>query len=112
MTVAALISGLGLALLTAAWLLRPFFRAEAVDRGPSLNDPQVAALLARRETLFNALRDLELDRTAGKIDEPTYRRLKVEYGAEAVQILRALREVGVEVEEDAEEAHQVAPADA
>ncbi|MDR0788270.1 MAG: zinc ribbon domain-containing protein [Gemmatimonadota bacterium] len=83
-----LIGGMALALAVTAWVIHPMiFRrwgllgdgstADAVDRE------------ARRRVALAALKDVEYDRAAGKLDEQDYREIRGRLEAEALRAVRA-----------------------
>jgi hypothetical protein len=79
---------LAVALLCAAYLLAPAFRA--ADAGAS--DPR-AALEAARDASLRALRDLDLDWATGKLSGEDYRSQRAVLEAEAAAVARRLAAV-------------------
>ena len=74
---------IGLAAFVAAPLYRP--------RLPSAGDPgRTASLVARRDALLRALRDLEADRRSGLVDPEVYEAQRTPLESEAASVLRAL----------------------
>lgn len=72
-----------------AFVLAPLFRADAAEAervGAVVSEER--DLASRREMLVAALRDLEEDRAAGKLDEADYAELHARLSAEAVDVLR------------------------
>ncbi len=91
MTIVLLTLGLAVpALVFAIW---PVFR-----RGSSLTpaplDDERAGLETEKVTALRALRELELDRQAGHVDEDDYQDLRARYEAQAVAVLRRLDALG------------------
>lgn len=66
-------------------------QAEAEGGG---EDPRRADLEARKESLYRQIRDAELDREQGKLSEPDWRRIDIELRREAIEVLRAIDELG------------------
>lgn len=62
----------------------------APARPAGVDTAERARLLARREALVEALREVELDRLAGGIDEAEHAHERATLEAEAAAILRAL----------------------
>jgi tetratricopeptide (TPR) repeat protein len=80
------------ALAFAAWpLLRRDRRPGPI---PALTDDERAGLENEKVIALRALRELELDRAAGHVDEEDYRDLYARYEADAVQVLRRLDALG------------------
>jgi cytochrome c-type biogenesis protein CcmH/NrfG len=80
-----LLVSLGLAVIAAFGILRPFRSGARDDLGPS-SDP----LEDERQSLLRSLRDLEDDRRAGTVSEQDYRTLRAETERRALVVLRAL----------------------
>ncbi|MBI5179083.1 MAG: zinc ribbon domain-containing protein [Nitrospinae bacterium] len=59
--------------------------AEGADEGDAHHK-----LVAQKESAFVALKDLDFDFRTGKIDEEDYARLKAQYEAEAVTVMKKL----------------------
>ena len=82
--------GLALILLigvVAMVVLVPLVRGQARERS---DDYRRAALEAAKEAKYREIRDAELDRAAGKLDEPDFTAVDAELRREAVAILRDL----------------------
>jgi len=75
-----------LALATAAFVLAPLARLET---GP-VWEIEGDQLVHARETAYRALRDLEMDRATGKVDEADYAALRARFEADAVAVLHRL----------------------
>jgi len=81
---------LGVALVTAAvvlFLLQPVVKGihASLDR----EDDELTETEARKRVALLALRDVEYDFLAGKLDEEDYRSMKAEFTAEALAALEA-----------------------
>jgi hypothetical protein len=80
-----------------AWVvtapLRRDEEAQAEAEGDG-EDPRRADLEARKESLYRQIRDAELDREQGKLSEPDWRRIDIELRREAIEVLRAIDELG------------------
>lgn len=69
----------------AAFVAAPLYRrAESTQA-----DPTAAELEARRDALTATLRELELDRASGLLDEADYRRERAHLEAELLEVLEA-----------------------
>lgn len=84
-----LISAVVLALLATAWVVHPMiFR-----RYGALGDVVTADVLdreTRKRVALAALKDVEYDRAAGKLDEDDYREVRGRLEAEALTAVRAV----------------------
>jgi hypothetical protein len=76
----------------AVFVTAPLRRAAGVSHGED-EDPRVADLEARKQAKYREIRDAELDREAGKIDEQEWRRQDAELRREAIGILKRLDEL-------------------
>jgi hypothetical protein len=83
--------GIVLAAGAAAFILAPLFRKESdADRMESASNSELRDLQARHDMALGALKDLEDDRSTGKIGDIDYRELKAKLTAEAVEIMKQL----------------------
>jgi hypothetical protein len=73
----------------AVFVTAPLRRAAGISGGDD-EDPQIADLEARKQAKYREIRDAELDREAGKIDEQEWRRQDAELRREAIGILKSL----------------------
>lgn len=90
-----LLTCLGLVLII--FILQPLWQAHR--RGGVTTTPvQLLDLLAERDAVVAALRDLELDRETGKIAESDYEIMRRALLADAVRILRSLEELDAQIE--------------
>jgi hypothetical protein len=76
----------------AVFVTAPLRRAAGISGG-DVEDPQIADLEARKQAKYREIRDAELDREAGKIDEQEWRRQDAELRREAIGILKRLDEL-------------------
>jgi hypothetical protein len=80
-----------LALAVAGFVLAPLFRRDAAEaERVSAVESEERDLVSRREMLVGALRDLEDDRAAGRLDDGDYAELHARLSGEAVDVLRQL----------------------
>jgi predicted TIM-barrel fold metal-dependent hydrolase len=76
----------------AVFVTAPLRRAAGFADG-EVEDPLTADLEARKQAKYREIRDAELDREAGKIDEQEWRRQDAELRREAIGILKRLDEL-------------------
>jgi hypothetical protein len=67
-------------------------RGEAEAASVPSENPEVAALEARKEAKYREIRDAELDREQGKLSRDDWRRQDAELRREAIAILKELDE--------------------
>jgi len=91
-----------LASLVASWLLLlPFFDEEYGPDDVRIERRIVAGdLLQKREFIFQALEELEIDLRSGRIDEYAYQRAKEELSAEAAMQLDKIDKVSSKLAND------------
>lgn len=89
MTVGAVVAALALLALAfaLAWVAAPLWRGAPA---PTADDPRVVALLAEREAILAALRDLDADAADGRLAPDDHRALRVETVARGAAVLAAL----------------------
>ena len=95
----ALLISVGLLIFVAAPLLAPETQAAAalpVDVTPQVD------LKRRRLVLYENLQDLEFEYKAGKLAPDDYQALRVDYTAEAAQLMAASQDLEVQSTEDAQ----------
>jgi tetratricopeptide (TPR) repeat protein len=80
---------LALALPALAFAVWPLLRPRSPLAAPR-DDDERAGLLTEKVTALRAIRELELDRMAGHVDEDDYRELRARYEASAIAVLRRL----------------------
>jgi hypothetical protein len=87
--VTLLLGGLACAAMATVvvWAVRPLFGPVAGPRPP---DPRAAALLARREALLAALRDLDADVGDGRIAQADYPSIRADLVRRGAEVLAAL----------------------
>jgi hypothetical protein len=76
----------------AVFVTAPLRRAAGFADGED-EDPRIADLEARKQAKYREIRDAELDREAGKIDEQEWRRQDAELRREAIGLLKRLEEL-------------------
>ncbi len=64
---------------------------------------QLRELVAKKETLYSTLKELDFDRVAGKLSEEDFRQLEARYRARAIEVLKAIDTLKGEAPEDDEE---------
>ena len=78
-----------------AAVLAPLWRPARAFAPWDTSSPDVKAnLLREKEELYAALRELELDRRAGKLSDADYEALKRDYEMSAVAVLKELDGMG------------------
>lgn len=81
--------GMALAVLTAVAISYPLWQKSRRKVNFALNH-QSEELLARKEQIYAAIRDIELDYRMGKLSEEDYAALREQYKNEAIQIMKKL----------------------
>jgi hypothetical protein len=80
-----------LALLAAAFVLAPLFRTDALEAERVSRRLSAEQELASRHAMaLTALRDLEEDRSTGKIGDADYDAMKTKLSAQAVELMKSL----------------------
>lgn len=87
-----------LAIGVLAFVLYPLWVASRRSVSPSPFPPRLLDLLAERDAIFAALRDLQLDHETGKVAAGEYQALRLALLAEAARVLRATEEIERELE--------------
>jgi hypothetical protein len=88
---AGILLSLVLAALGGYYVLAPLFRADAAEAERiSAAISEERDLQSRREMLLAALKDLEDDRSTGKVDQKDYTRSKTELSTEVIEIMKQL----------------------
>ena len=80
-------------LAVAAWFVTAPLR-RAAGAGGEGEDPRLADLEARKEAKYREIRDAETDFRTGKLSEADYRALDRSLRQEAIEILRAIDDLG------------------
>jgi hypothetical protein len=99
--VAALIVGTLLALGALAYVLWPLIVADGRSSVPARSPLPPASVTDDHADAVTALREIEFDHATGKLSEPDYAALKIQYTLEAIDARRA-RESGVDDPVEAE----------
>lgn len=86
-----------LGVLTAGFVLYPVLRASSASGEVHLHSPEsgdrLAELLARRDAVYEAIRDAEFDRETGKLTAEDYQLMRQRLTAEGVRLLQELDQV-------------------
>lgn len=90
MEVSAILLTLGVFLLAAAFVVRPLL---GDYRPAALNDRARSHLLAERERLLNALRELDFDYSLGKVPAEEYPLQRAELVRQGAEVMRQLDEI-------------------
>ena len=81
-------------LATAVFVFSPLFRSGEISLPDSAAYRRVADAISRRDATYQALADLDEDRTAGKLSDEDYAALKQAYTSDAINALRDLDGLG------------------
>lgn len=107
MTLIVIASAAVLGAVTVAFVLYPVFRASALGRRyvtDSVTGDRLAELIARRDAIYEAIRDADFDRETGKLTEEDHRLMRERLTAEGVKALQELdRLMQSDVREELEE---------
>lgn len=82
-----------LTVLVAAYIFYPVVRASALGRHhlrEAAESDRLADLLARRDAIYQAIRDLDFDRETGKLTAEDHRLMRARLTAEGVAVLQEL----------------------
>ena len=89
MTTSAIVFGLGLVLLSAFYIARPFFEGSMrLDRERS--GGRRHQLLEQKAAIYAAIREIDADVQVGKLEPADHQGLRRRYLAEGVKALKAL----------------------
>ncbi len=101
-----IVVGLLIVLLVAAWALRPLVAARRLRLAPAAAEESLAFenLLFQRESLLEALRDLQMDQAMGKLSAEDFATLDASYRAQAIAVLQQLDTLGAGEAEEATDA--------
>ena len=88
MTISSYLFGIGLALITAVYIARPFIKRSTTPRS-SLQAGRRQQLLAHKASLYAAIREIDTDVQLGKLESADHRVLRQRYVTEGVAVLRA-----------------------
>lgn len=86
MSVGTVLMGLAIAVLAGAYVVRPLLVGRHLAPGQTGRE----RLLAERDGLYTAIRDLDFDHQTGRVDEDAYRALRAALTAQAADVLRRL----------------------
>lgn len=86
-----------LAVLAIAIVALPFFRTPKKD--DTFNPQDAEALRSQRESIYQALQTLRLERELGQVDDREYQRQMREYRRQAAIVLRQQEHVEGDLEE-------------
>jgi hypothetical protein len=89
--IGSLLLGLALLVIVAAYVARPLF--ERAPAQPAEAAPH-AELLAERENVLAALRELDFDYATGKLDEADYQGQRARLVSQGAEVLRQLDAAG------------------
>jgi len=89
MTISSYLFGIGLALIAAVYIARPFIKRSTTPRS-SLQAGRRQQLLAHKASLYAAIREIDTDVQLGKLESADHRVLRQRYVTEGVAVLRAL----------------------
>lgn len=81
-----------MALAVAAYLSWPLLRPQVAEepRDGMTVAPVLERLLAEKETIYTAVKELQFDHAAGNLSERDYRELRDQYESRALAVLRLL----------------------
>lgn len=78
--------------LTLFFIAYPLARKEAAAPEGELAESDLSDLLYRKEAAYTALKDLEFDHAAGKIDDDDYKTMRARFEKEALSILERIED--------------------
>jgi cytochrome c-type biogenesis protein CcmI len=91
----AIVIALVLVVALAAFVVAPIMRRGGEeDDPPAGEDPDLADLEARKESLYRQIRDAELDREQGKLSPADWERVDAELRRDAIAVLKAMDAAG------------------
>jgi len=92
-----ILAALLVAALAIAYVAYPLIQQRTASESYSAAyDDEWDQLLTAREGAYRAIRDLDFDYQAGKLDEDDYHQLRAKYATQAVSIMQALDQRGQE----------------
>jgi hypothetical protein len=87
----AIVIALVLVVALAVFVLAPILRGGGEEAEPPAGeDPELADLEARKESLYRQIRDAELDREQGKLSPGDWERVDAELRRDAIAVLKAI----------------------
>ena len=85
-----IVLALVLVAVLAAFVIAPLRNRKADGAALVGEDPELADLEARKESLYRQIRDAQLDHEEGKTTDADYRRVDAELRAKAVDVLKQI----------------------
>lgn len=101
MEISSLLLILTVAMLTMAFIIRPFVNSKTWKTSKKENPEQVnndhaySSLLAEKERILSAIEELDFDNKLNKVPEDLYPVQRTEFMNRAAEVLKALDEMGV-----------------
>jgi hypothetical protein len=92
MDLGAILLGLSILILAGAFVLRPLREPSGI--GPSVDGRRLSELQAERDRILDALREVDLDSTMGKLLPEDYRVQREALTARGAAVLRQIDEAG------------------
>ena len=87
----AIVIALVLVVALAAFVVAPILRRGSEEaEAPAGEDPELADLEARKESLYRQIRDAELDREQGKLSPADWEHVDAELRRDAIAVLKAI----------------------
>lgn len=90
-----LIFGIAIAAIAIAFVGRPLYLARVrgrVDAAPS--SERLEALWTQRDTIYDSIREVDLDRELGRVSQEDHERHRREYVTQAAAVLRRIDDLG------------------
>ena len=78
-----------MAVFAAAAVVLPFVRGESGENADDA-ESHLEELLERKDVIYGALKELDFDRTAGKLLDPDFLRLEAQYRERAIGVLQEI----------------------
>ena len=72
------------------FIFRPFFTDQEAIEQASNREARRRQLQENRETIYEAIRELDFDYRMGKVEEDDYKTTRARYQARAVEVMKAL----------------------
>ena len=93
--VGELIFGIAVAAIAVAFVVRPLYLARRRGRLEVAPTPEgLDALLTQRDTLYESIREVDLDRELGRVSQEDHERHRREYVTQAADVLRRIDDLG------------------
>jgi hypothetical protein len=90
MDIVVALIGLTMTVIVAAYVAQPLIARLRTGTATLLEDSPRDKLMAERDALYAAIRDLDFDFQTGKLLEADYRAMREKYAARGVEILKGL----------------------